>query len=222
MFGLDLRSPTEAALLPDSTLEPSDVSDYQEELILSLSSARELAATNIREEQKRSKERYDKRSVVKEYKIGDWVLIRFPHEETGKKRKLSKPWHGPYRVLKQSDPDVTAVPVHFPDSGSIQVHQSRVCPCPPKWPTGFYWYGGNKLSRGGVPRWLEKLLSCEPTQQEEEMVLTEPTEDTSEPEGEIISTESPQNSSQDQPVSLSAPDRELPPNGQPEAKCQTS
>ena len=34
MFGLDLRSPTEAALLPDSTLEPSDVSDYREELTL--------------------------------------------------------------------------------------------------------------------------------------------------------------------------------------------
>ena len=58
-----------------------------------------------------------------------------------------------------------------------------------------------------------EIVVCEPTQPEEEMVLTEPTEDTSEPEGEIISTESPQNSSQDQPVSLSAPDQELPLNG---------
>ena len=40
MFGLDLRTPTEAALLPASPLEPTDVEDYREELILSLSSAR--------------------------------------------------------------------------------------------------------------------------------------------------------------------------------------
>jgi len=143
MFGLDLRSPTEAALLPPTSLEPSDIGDYREELILSLSSARELAAANIREEQKRSKERYDKKSNVTDYRLGDWVLIRFPHEESGKQRKLSKPWHGPYRIIKKSDPDVTAVTVYFPESGSIQVHQSRVCPCPPKWPTAFYWYGGN-------------------------------------------------------------------------------
>ena len=89
---------------------------------------------------------------MKEHKIGDWVLVQFPHKETGKKRKLSKPWHGPYRVIRKNDPDVTVVPVHFPESGPIQVHQSRVCSCPPKWPTGFYWYGGKKLSHGEVPR----------------------------------------------------------------------
>ena len=59
MCGLDLPSPTEAALLPVEPPEPSDVGDYQEELILSLSSERELAATNIHNEQKRTKERYD-------------------------------------------------------------------------------------------------------------------------------------------------------------------
>ena len=52
MFGLDLQSPTEAALLPADPLKPTDVRDYREKLILSLSSARELAETNIREEQK--------------------------------------------------------------------------------------------------------------------------------------------------------------------------
>ena len=184
MFGLDLRSPTEAALLPVEPPEPSDVGDYREELVLSLSSARELAATNIRNEQKRAKERYDNKSIVKPhpYKIGDWVLVCFPQEETGKKRKLSKPWHGPYRVTQKNDPDVTVVPVHFPESGSIQVHQSRVCCCPPKWPTGFYWYGGNKLSRGGVPRWLEKLLSQKSAEPEDKIVSAEPTEDTTSPE----------------------------------------
>ena len=52
MFGFDLQSPAQAALLPVEPPEPSDVGDYREELILSLSSTRELAATNICNEQK--------------------------------------------------------------------------------------------------------------------------------------------------------------------------
>ena len=220
MFGLDLRSPTEATLLPATQLQPSDVSDYREELILSLSSARELAATTIRQEQKRAKETYDRKSKVKEptYKLGDWVLVRFPQEESGKKRKLSKPWHGPYRVVQKSDPDVTVVPVHFPESGTIQVHQSRVCPCPPKWPAGFYWYGGNKLSHGRMLKWLEDLLptATEPTPPEEECVLTE---DVISPIGEANEAEPICDLGEEEPVSsqddadMPVPSRTMPPSG---------
>ena len=31
-------------------------------------------------------------------KIGDWMLVYFPADESGKQRKLSHPWHGPYRM----------------------------------------------------------------------------------------------------------------------------
>uniref|UniRef100_A0A1X7T5G7 Uncharacterized protein n=1 Tax=Amphimedon queenslandica TaxID=400682 RepID=A0A1X7T5G7_AMPQE len=50
------------------------------------------------------------------------------------------------------------VPVYFPESGSIQVHLSRVTPVPPRWPIGFYRYGGKKLSRGNVPVWVGRML----------------------------------------------------------------
>jgi len=55
LFGVDLRSPTEAALLPTTPLQPTDVSDYREELVLSLSSARDSAAKCIRKAQKKYK-----------------------------------------------------------------------------------------------------------------------------------------------------------------------
>ena len=77
------------------------------------------------------------------HRIGDWVLVRFPQEESGRQRKLSRPWHGPYRVTERHDPDVTVVKIYFPEKGPIQVHQSRVCPCPFELPAGFYWYGGD-------------------------------------------------------------------------------
>ena len=70
------------------------------------------------------------------------MLVHFPVEETGKARKLSRPWHGPYRVVSVADLDVCASKVLFPQKGAIQVHQSRVKLCPPEFLIGFYWYGG--------------------------------------------------------------------------------
>ena len=54
LFGLDCRSPIEATLLLTLPLLPTDISDYREELLLSLSSARNLAEQSIRQAQKKS------------------------------------------------------------------------------------------------------------------------------------------------------------------------
>ena len=86
LFGLDCRSPTEAALLPTHPLEPTDISDYQEELMLSLSAARDLAAKSIRRTQRKYKTQYDRKATQHKYRIGDWDLVRFPNEESGKQR----------------------------------------------------------------------------------------------------------------------------------------
>ncbi len=48
--------------------------------------------------QQRHKDLYNRKASGKVYQLGDWVLVKFPREETGKQRKLSRPWHGPYRV----------------------------------------------------------------------------------------------------------------------------
>ena len=60
LFGTDCRFPTEPAFLPIEPIEYTDVEEYKEEVTLSLSSARELAASNIRTAQKKYKEQYDK------------------------------------------------------------------------------------------------------------------------------------------------------------------
>ena len=142
MFGVNLRSPTEAALLPPDSVEPSDVADYRRELIPSLSSARDLAVGNIKKGQESSKKCYGLKSRVTNFDIGDWVLVRFPQDESRRNHKMSKPWHCPYRFMEKNDPYMTVVPIYFPESGKIQIHLSRVCLCPPKWPDGFYWYSG--------------------------------------------------------------------------------
>lgn len=94
------------------------------------------------------------------------MLIRFPQDESGANRKLSRPWHGPYRVVDVSPTGVTAVKLYFPNDPPIQVHQLRVCPCPPAFTPGFYWYGQKRLRPGRPPKWIEQLLADPPCSQE--------------------------------------------------------
>ena len=159
LFGFDCRSPTETALLPPDGIDPMNVSDYRQELMLSLSSARETAAKCIRQAQKKYKSQHDKKLVIVNYELGDWVFVKFPHEETGRIRKLSRPWHGPYRIISIDDPDVSVVNVYFSQDPSIQVHLSRVQSCPIDFPAGYYWYGSKRRGPGRPPKWVDSLLS---------------------------------------------------------------
>ena len=96
LFGIDCHSPLESALSSLSLLEPTELSDNREELVLSLSTARKLAASQIWKAQAKYKKHHNKKAKLGTFKIGEWVLVRFPHEETGRMRKLSRPWHGPF------------------------------------------------------------------------------------------------------------------------------
>ena len=160
LFGTDCRSPTEAALLPPTDIDPvDDLSDYRQEMIVSLATARVDAAESIRKAQKHYKKQHDKQAHQVKLKLGDWVLVYFPKDDTGRNRKLSRPWHGPYRVLQIRDPDVTVCKVYFPEHGNIQVHQRRIQQCPMEFPAGYFWYGGRSVGPGQPPEWVERLLA---------------------------------------------------------------
>ena len=93
--------------------------------------------------------------------MGDWILVYFPQEERGRK-KLSRPWHGPYRVLSKRDPNLTCAKVYFPHHGELHVHQSRTCPCPLGFPAGYYWHGTKRKGPGRPTRWVDVLLADGP------------------------------------------------------------
>ena len=169
LFGWDCRSPLEASLLPVSdNTQYTTVADYREELVHTLSSARRVALEHIRSAQGRYKAQYDRRTDSYQYRVGDWVLIRFPSDESGKLRKLSRPWHGPYRITSCNDTNVTAVKVYFPRENPIQVHQMRVKPCPDGFPSGYYWYEGKRQGPGRPPRWVQTILSGDTTQPDDD------------------------------------------------------
>ena len=106
LLEIDCRTPTEAALLPSNDLEVTEVSKYREKVILSLSTARRLAAESIRTAQARYKNSYDKtaRQANYRYKLADWVLVHFPQDETGKGPQTISPLA---RTLSGSGPSTS-------------------------------------------------------------------------------------------------------------------
>ena len=159
LIGLDCRSPTEAALLPPNSVESVELDDYRTQLTQSLSVARELAAKNIQKAQTKYKIQYDRKVKSLPHKVGDWILIKFPQEESGATRKLSRSWHGPYRIELVSSTGVVAVKVYFPQEGSIQVHAQRVTQCPANFPSGYYWYRNRRKGPGRPPKWLDRMMT---------------------------------------------------------------
>ena len=106
------------------------------------------------------------------FRVGDWILVRFPQDESGRWRKLSRPWHGPYRILDKSDPNVTCIKVYYPQDGPVHVHQSRISRCPEEFPAGFYWYGNKRRGPGRPPKWVDRLLRSGPTDTSRKSVTT--------------------------------------------------
>lgn len=73
------------------------------ELITTLSSAREIAVSSLQAAQIKYKKYYDSNTRPLVHQVGDWILIRFPLEETGHRRKLSRSWYRPYRVVAMTE-----------------------------------------------------------------------------------------------------------------------
>ena len=86
---------------------------------MSLKHAQELAAVSIQKAQTKYKEQYDKSAASTPFTVGDMVLVHFPQEESGPKRELSRPWHGPYRVISKNDLEVEVVKVYFSQEDKI-------------------------------------------------------------------------------------------------------
>ena len=78
LFGLDCKTPTEAAFLPPAQLQVADVDDYRQELVVSPSFARELAAKSIQAAQKKYKKQFNKKARPTSFQVGSWVLVLFP------------------------------------------------------------------------------------------------------------------------------------------------
>ena len=157
LFSIDCRTPTEAALLPSSPLEPIDVSDYHQQLVMSLTAAHQTTVDCVKKAQQKYKKFYGRKASSRPHQIGDWILVRFLAEESGRNRKLPQPWHGPYRITEIRDPGVTVTEMYFPRDGLMNVHKLRVMKCPVSYGVLLVWL--KAAQPGRIPGWLENLLN---------------------------------------------------------------
>ena len=74
LFSMDCCSPTEAALLPPKSLRATEISDYREELVTTIPSARALTLKFNWKSQQQYKHQHDKKATTPKLCIGDWFL----------------------------------------------------------------------------------------------------------------------------------------------------
>ena len=71
LFDIDLHTPTEAALIPPTPPESRNLSDYCQQLIISLFTAHQNVVSSIRKaQQKHFKLSYDRKVIDRPYQVG--------------------------------------------------------------------------------------------------------------------------------------------------------
>ena len=110
---------------PAKPLRTTEISEYREEMVITLSSARALVMNSNQKSQRQYKQQYDKKATTPKFHVVDWVLVYFPQDETGKYQKLSQSWYGPYRIVLHDDPDVTVMKMYFPEGSRYTKVESK-------------------------------------------------------------------------------------------------
>uniref|UniRef100_A0A1X7V3D6 Reverse transcriptase RNase H-like domain-containing protein n=1 Tax=Amphimedon queenslandica TaxID=400682 RepID=A0A1X7V3D6_AMPQE len=148
LFGLDTRIPTDTVLTHKHSPYAVDIVDYREDILSSLSAAWKLAADNIKKAQAYQKYHYDRARKSFSIHIGDCVMVYMPFDVQWKDWKLSRPFHGPYRVLTVTPTNAEVKLVSDPRLPSLFVNLDRIRPCYPELESD-EWIGpdGNKKKR---------------------------------------------------------------------------
>ena len=129
LYGQDPRLPTEAVLSPAKTQIVMDLKEYGAGLYAKMSEAWELARQMVKKAQRRQKRSYDKKNRPPNFVEGDRAFLFKPAEKTGELRKLARPFHGPYRIIRMDVNRAHIRRVDKPQEDTILVALDRLrCP----------------------------------------------------------------------------------------------
>ena len=107
-----------------------DLKEYGLDLRARLTVAWELARECETKAQRHQKTAYDKGTRDPRFREGERVFLYKPAEKTGESRKLSRPFHGPYRLLDVGPNTARISRVDRPEDDPLLVSVSRLRRCP--------------------------------------------------------------------------------------------
>lgn len=84
--------------------------------MLALSAARALAQKVNQKSRGQYKHQHEKKVTISTLREGEQELVQ---DETGRMRKLSQPWHGPYRIVSVNNSDINVKKIYGPDYSVI-------------------------------------------------------------------------------------------------------
>ena len=115
LYGRDPRLPTTLDM-DNNAKQEIDVDTYKGEMAIKFDEAWGLAQNNIKRAQKHQKAYYDKQSKPPRFKVGDRVFVYIPAAKATKAYKFARPFHGPYRIIEQSDTGVVVRQIDKPQA----------------------------------------------------------------------------------------------------------
>ena len=99
IFGKEMNLPIDTSLIPRTTLG-LDAQHFFEQLLERLKAAKEIAGTNIRISQEKSKQRHDVKAKDPGLKVGDYVLLKSLKVPKGYSPKLYPKSKGPFYITE--------------------------------------------------------------------------------------------------------------------------
>ena len=99
VFGREMTLPVDTALVPKNTMTP-DARQYFEELLQRLKLAKDIAVSNMRSAQEKSKQYFDQKAKEPNFAVHDRVLLGVCQVPTGLSPKLFQHFEGPYYIVE--------------------------------------------------------------------------------------------------------------------------
>ena len=99
VFGKEMNLPIDTSLIPKISLG-MDAQHFFAQLLQNLKVAKEIAGTNMKIAQEKSKQHHDKKAKMQNFKVGDWVLLKSMKVPKGHSPKLYPKHEGPFYITE--------------------------------------------------------------------------------------------------------------------------
>ena len=154
LYGRNPQLPTSLDFSLPVVKYPVVESEYAKELAKELKQARALAQKNIQARQREQKKYYDRRSKIKDLKIGDLVMLK-----TQSRFRLDRSFKGPFVVQSVTSTNPVIKAKDIEDAEEINVSRQRLSICSDEMKHSTPWIGhGNRLRKR---RRIRKRKPCE-------------------------------------------------------------